>query len=92
MVKNLPAMQGTWDLSLDWEDLLEEGMTTHSSILARKIPMDRGAWWATVCGVAKSRTRLNDKHSTCHVKSKRKKNHVRKHEFKYFKASTQKTQ
>ena len=33
MVKNLPAMQGTWDLSLDWEDLLEEGMTTHSSIL-----------------------------------------------------------
>ena len=53
MVKNLPAMQGTWDQSLDWEDL-EEGMTTHSSILAWKIPMDRGAWWATVCGVAKS--------------------------------------
>ena len=33
---------------------LEEGMATHSSILAWRIPMDRGAWWATVFGVAKS--------------------------------------
>ena len=32
------------------------GRTTHSSILALRIPMDRGAWWATVHGVAKSRT------------------------------------
>ena len=31
----------------DWEDPLEEGMVTHSSILARRIPVDRGAWWAT---------------------------------------------
>ena len=38
MVKNLPAMQETWVLSLDWEDPLEEGMTTHSSILAWRIP------------------------------------------------------
>ena len=38
MVKNPPAMQETVVLSLDWEDLLEEGMATHSSILARKIP------------------------------------------------------
>ena len=45
---------------LGWEDPLEEGMTTHSSILARRIPMDRGARWATVHGVAKSRTRLSD--------------------------------
>ena len=37
-VKNLPAMQETWVLSLGWEDPLEEGMTTHSSILAWKIP------------------------------------------------------
>ena len=34
MVKNLPAMQETWVLSLGWDDPLEEGMTTHSSTLA----------------------------------------------------------
>ena len=39
---------------LDWEDPLEEGMAIHSSILAWTIPMDRGAWWATVHGVAQS--------------------------------------
>ena len=53
-------MQETWIRSLDWEDLLEEGMAIHSSIFAWRIPMDRGAWWATVHGVAKSRTRLSD--------------------------------
>ena len=37
-----------------------EGMTAHSSILSWRIPMDRGAWWATIHGVAKSRTRLSD--------------------------------
>ena len=36
----------TWVWSLGWEDPLEEAMTTHSSILAWRIPMDRGAWWA----------------------------------------------
>ena len=47
--------------ALDWEEPLEEeGMTTHSSILAWRIPMDRGAWWATVHGVAESQTRLSD--------------------------------
>ena len=44
MVKNPPAMQETWVLSLGWEDPLEEGMATHSSILACRIPMDREAW------------------------------------------------
>ena len=44
MVKNQPAMWETWVLSMGWEDLLEKGMVTHSSILAWKIPMDRGAW------------------------------------------------
>ena len=39
--------------SLGWEDPLEEGMATHSSILAWRIPMDRGAWRATVHGVRK---------------------------------------
>ena len=37
-VKNSPAMWETWILSLDWEDTLEKGMTTHSSILAWRIP------------------------------------------------------
>ena len=52
-VKNLPAMQETWILSPVWEDALEEGMVTHSSMLAWRIPMERGAWWATVHGVTK---------------------------------------
>ena len=38
MVKNLPAMQESWVQSLGWEDPLEEGMATHSSILAWRIP------------------------------------------------------
>ena len=38
MVKNLPAMRETWVQSLGWEDPLEEGMGTHSSILAWRIP------------------------------------------------------
>ena len=59
-VKNLPAMQETWIQSLGQEDPLEEGMVIHSSILAWRILMDRGAWWATVHGVAKSQTRLSD--------------------------------
>ena len=45
---------------LGWEDPLEEGMATHSSILAWRIPMDRGAWWATVHGVPKSQTGLSN--------------------------------
>ena len=60
MVKNLPAMRKTWFWSLGWEDPLEEGMATHCSILVWRIPMDRWAWWATVLGVTKSRTRLSD--------------------------------
>ena len=53
-VKNLPAMWETWVRSLVWEDALEEGMATHSSILAWRIPMDSGAWQATVHEIAKS--------------------------------------
>ena len=52
-VKNLLAMQETWVRSLGWEDPLEEGMATHSSILAWRIPMDRGTWQSTLHGVAK---------------------------------------
>ena len=42
MVKNLPAMPETEIQSLGWEDSLEEGRATYSSILAWRIPMDRG--------------------------------------------------
>ena len=62
-VKNLPAMRETWFQALDLEDPLEEGMATHSSALAWRIPMDRNtlgilqAWQATVRGVAESNTR-----------------------------------
>ena len=59
MVKNLPAMWETQIRSLSWEDPLEEGMATHSSILAWRILMDRGAWRARVHGIAKSWTRLS---------------------------------
>ena len=50
-VKNLPAVRETWVQSGGWEDPLEEGMATHSSILAWSFPLDRGAWWATAMGL-----------------------------------------
>ena len=62
-VKSLPAMQETQEtrvLSLSEKDPLEEEMATHCSILAWRNPTDRGAWWATVHGVAKSQTGLSD--------------------------------
>ena len=43
LAKNLPAVWETWVRSLGWEDPLEGGMATHSSILAWRLPMDRGA-------------------------------------------------
>jgi len=55
-VKNLPAMQETQVLSLGQEDPPEKGMATYSSILAWRIPMDKGAWLATPHGVTKSQT------------------------------------
>ena len=56
MVKNPRAMWETWVQSLGWEDPVEEGMAIHSSILAWRTFMDRGAWWAIVYGVTKNRT------------------------------------
>ena len=53
VVKNLSAMWETWVQSLGWEDPLEEAMATHSSLLAWRIPMVRGAWRATVQRVTK---------------------------------------
>ena len=59
MVEHPPAMQETWVRSLGWEDPLEEGMATHSSILAWRIPMDGGVWQAAVHGFTKSQTQLS---------------------------------
>ena len=56
LVKNLPAMQETLVQFLGWENPLEEGRATHYSVLAWRIPMDRGAWWATGHGVTQSPT------------------------------------
>ena len=59
MIKKPSAMWETWVQSLGWEDPLEEDMATHSSILAWRIPIDRGAWQATVHGVVTSQTGLS---------------------------------
>ena len=53
-------MQKTAVGFLGWEDPVEEGMTTHFCILPWRIPMDRGAWRATVHGVTKSQTRVSN--------------------------------
>ena len=55
-VKNPPAMRGTWVPSLGWEDPLEEGMATQSSILAWRIPQTKESWQARIHGFAKSWT------------------------------------
>ena len=70
MVKNSPAMHETWVQTLGWEDPLEKGMATHSSILAWRIPLDREAWWATVHRVTKNWTPLATKHKIAYPKGK----------------------
>ena len=52
-------VQESWARAVDQEDPLEEDMATHSSILARRIPMDRGAWRGYSPRVTESRTRLS---------------------------------
>ena len=54
--KNPPVMQETWVRSLGWEDPLEEGMATHSSILAWRIPWTEEPGGLQVHGVTKSGT------------------------------------
>ena len=66
LVKNPPATREIWVWSLGCKDPLEEGMATHSGILACRIPMDRRAWHATVHGVTKSQNtteRLSTQHT-----------------------------
>ena len=60
LVQNPPAMRETWVQSLGWEDPLEKGKATHSSILAWRIP------W-TIHGVAQRQTRLSDSHFHIHL-------------------------
>ena len=67
MVKNLPVVWETRVQSLGQKDPLEKEMETHSSILVWRILWTRGAWQATVHGVAKSRTWLSDKHIHFHL-------------------------
>ena len=59
-VKTLSEMQETWVQFLGWGNPLEESMTTHTSILAWRIPTDKGSWQATIHGVANSLTQLRD--------------------------------
>ena len=68
MVKNTTAIRETWARSLGWEDPLEKEMATHSYILAWRVPIDRGAWQATVPGVTESDTieRLSTTHHQNH--------------------------
>ena len=56
VVKNLSGVQEMQVQSLGQEDPLEEGMATPSSILAWRIPIDRGAWHAISHGVTESQT------------------------------------
>ena len=56
MGKNSPAVQETWVQFLGGEDPLQKETATHANILNLKNSMDRGAWWATVHGVAKNQT------------------------------------
>ena len=58
--KEVACNAGDGVQSLGWEDPLEKGMATHSSILAWRNAIDRGAWWATIHGVTKSRTRQSN--------------------------------
>ena len=61
--------QETWVQFLGQEEPLEEGMATHSRVLAWRMPMDRGTWQAAVHGVAKSQTQL--KRLSTHARSQK---------------------
>ena len=67
MVRSPPAVWEIWIWSVRWGDPLEEGIATDSSILAWRIPMDRGSWWATVHGITESDLAegLSTAHSKC---------------------------
>ena len=63
MAQTLKILSAIWETlvqSLGWEDLLDEGMETHYNIFAWRIPIDRGASWATVHGLTKNQAQLSD--------------------------------
>ena len=60
MGKNLPAMQETWVRSLGWEDPLEEGIATHSSILVWRIPWTEEPGGLQSMGSQKSQMQVSD--------------------------------
>ena len=62
MVKNLPAMRETRVLSLGQEDFPGEGNDNSLQYSCLENPIDRGAWWATVHGVADSDTTEHEDH------------------------------
>ena len=70
MVKNPPAMWEIWVGSLGWKDPQEECMATHSSTLAWRIPMDRGAWRATVSPWGHKESDMTERLSTAQSYSK----------------------
>ena len=72
MVKSLPTMRESWVQSLEWEDPLEEGMATHSSILAWRMPMDREAWRLQSTGLQRVRHDWAIKHTAVICLSKMK--------------------
>ena len=72
LVKNPPAMWETWVRSLGWEDPLEKGKATHSSILGLENSMD-----CIVHGITKSQTQLSD----IHLKADKRGTRVRVEEF-----------
>ena len=63
MVKNLPAVWETWIQPLVWEDPLEKGTATHTSILSWRIPWTEETGSLQSMGVAKSRTRVSNFHT-----------------------------
>ena len=65
-VKNMPAIWEPCIWSLGWEDLLEEGMATHSSILAWRISMDRGSRWPTYSPLGHKESNTTQRLSTAH--------------------------
>ena len=65
MVKNLPAKRGAWVKTLDWEDCLEEGTETDSSILAWRIPGQRSLVGYSPRGCKESD--MTEQLSTCYI-------------------------
>ena len=74
----LPPDAETWVWSLRQEDPLQEGLATHYTILAWRIPKDRGGWWATVHGIEQSCTRLKQRsmHTTLQMRELTQRGHI----------------